>query len=451
MWLSFLAATLCAIAFLIIPGFVVACAFSACWELSLGFAPILTIALYGVLSVIYGALGIPCGWITLAVPVIAIGVLACKLFKVGEAPAALAVSEGLNRPVRPEGVLRFMTPLRLAIILGILVAAATSFAVYVRNLGDPNAFIQNYDNAWHLSRIHLFAETQNYSTLAGGFYPSAWHGIAAMVEAALGCSTAMAEHAANLAFIVSVFPVGSTVLLSVLFPERPRVVWLGGMLCLSFAFFPWRIMLFGPLYPNLAAFTMMPVVAALFINMCRKGIAASERKRYAVLFVVGGIALALAQPNVIFSTGAFLIPYCIWRFRELAFDVLKDSMRRLMYSIFAAVVLALAFVIIWVALTQMPFMHGVVYYPREAPLEFGRAARWALAFSFVIKRQQYLIAIVVAIGALMLLIRPGKRWVPFSYALLLALFVACISIDGQLQNILAGFWYCDYYRLAATI
>ena len=388
---------------------------------------------------------------TLAVPIVVTVALSYKLLRVREASVKLAVGEDLNCPVRPEGVLQFITPMRLAIALGILVATATSFAVYVRNLGDPNAFMQNYDNAWHLSRIHLFAETQNYSTLAGGFYPSAWHGIAAMVEAALGCSTAMAEHAANLAFIVSVFPVGSTILLSTLFPERPRVVCLGGMLCLSFAFFPWRIMLFGPLYPNLADFTMMPVVAALFINMCRKGIPSFERKRYAILFVVGGIALALAQPNVIFSTGAFLIPYCIWRFRELVFDMLEGRKHRVLYSILAAAALTLAFVLVWVALTQMPFMRGVVYYPREAPLEFGKAVRWALGFSFVIKRQQYLIAIVVAIGALMLFIRSGRRWVPCSYALLLTLFVACISIDGPLQNILAGFWYCDYYRLAATV
>lgn len=59
MWLLFLAATLCAIAFLIVPGFVVARSFSVRWELALGFAPILTVAQYGVLSIVYGAFGIP--------------------------------------------------------------------------------------------------------------------------------------------------------------------------------------------------------------------------------------------------------------------------------------------------------------------------------------------------------------------------------------------------------
>lgn len=451
MWTDLLLATLLAISVLLVPGFVAVRALGARWEFALGAAPLVTLAAYGVLSIAYGALGIPCGWVTLAVPVTVVAAAAWAVrSRRGTWQETLGFGEKLERPLLVSGPLRHLTPVRLALLLGVCAAAATAIAVYASSLGDPNAFEQTYDNAWHLSRVHMFAETQNFSTLNETLYPSAWHGIAAMVELTMGVSSALAEHAANLAFIIGVFPVGSVALLATLFPEQPRLVALGGTLCLSFAFFPWRIMLFGPLYPNLAAFSLMPVEAALFILLCAKGVTGARRARYGALFVLGGAAMALAQPNAIFSTGAFLIPYCVWRFRELVFDALGGRRNRMLLSVGAACGLVVLIALAWVVLAHAPFMQAVVTYPRETPLSVGQAVRWGLGFSFVIRRQQFFIAAVVALGALVLLARPKTRWVPCSYALLLLLYVVAISCSGTLRNVIAGFWYSDYYRLAAT-
>lgn len=458
MWIQLLCASLLAIVFLIVPGFLLARALGARSEFAFGVAPIVTLTSYGILSIAYGVLGIPCGWLTLFALVAIIGLVLNivrrrSMLRGGSQSHAVefGFSADLERPFRTTGILQYVSPIRLALILAVAAGIATSLAVYVMNIGDPNAYIQNYDNAFHLSRIHMFAQEQNYSTFAhGGFYPSAWHGIAAMVESTLGVSSMMAEHAANLAFIIGVFPVGSVVLLGVLFPHRTRAVWMGGMLCLSFGFFPWRIMLFGPLYPNLSAFALMPTVAALFILLWKRGLSASIRGRYALLFVFGGVAMALAQPNAIFSTGAFLIPFCVWRMYRFVYDARENRRHRVGLAILAAVALALVFVAFWVLLSQAPFMHGVVYYPRETRLGIGQAIRWALGFSFVIKRQQYLIGVVVVLGGVVLLTRPRVRWVSVSYALLVMLFAVSISVSGIVRNVLAGFWYNDFYRLAAT-
>ena len=171
----------------------------------------------------------------------------------------------------------------------------------------------------------------------------------------------MAEHAANLAFIVGAYPIGTVFLAAVLFPERRRVVWMSGMLCLSFGFFPWRIMLFGPLYPNLAAFCLMPAVAALFILLCGREASASERIRYGVLFVLGGMAMALSQPNAIFSTGVFLIPYCVWRVYRLVMEGHGDRKHKALLAVGAAAGVAVLFAALWYALSQMPFMASIVY------------------------------------------------------------------------------------------
>ena len=59
MWTDLFLATLLAIAVLLVPGFVVARAFGARWELALGVAPLVTLAAYGVLSIAYGLSGFP--------------------------------------------------------------------------------------------------------------------------------------------------------------------------------------------------------------------------------------------------------------------------------------------------------------------------------------------------------------------------------------------------------
>lgn len=452
MWIDLLLATVLAIAFLVVPGFLVTRSMGSTWEFALCSGPLVTLAAFGVLSVAYGALGVPCGWLTLALPVAAAGALAWALrLRRGSWRPVLRFGERLERPLAESGPLRRLTPLRLALALALAAGAVTSIAVFVLSIGDPNAFEQTYDNAWHLSRIHLFAETQNFSPLNPSLYPSAWHGIAAMVELALGVSTPLAENATNLAFIVGVFPLGSVLLLGTLFPERPRVVWLGGMLCLSFAFFPWRIMLFGPLYPNLAAFSLMPAEAALFIRLCALETTAAARLRSGALFVLGGMSMALAQPNAIFSAGVFLIPYCVWRVRQLTYDRLEGRRHRLVFSIAAAVLLVVAFVSLWVLLAKAPFMDGVVNYPRETRLDLAQAIRWGTGFSFVIRRQQFFIAAVVALGGARLLLCRGKRWLDVSYLLLLGIYVVAISIEGPVRNLIAGFWYSDFYRLAAAV
>ena len=216
-----------------------------------------------------------------------------------------------------------MTAIQLGMVLAIATAIATSFAVYVTSLGSPDNFIQYYDNAFHLSRIQSFVNTQNFSSLRGSFYPSAWHMVGALVQTTIGTTAPVAQHIANLAFIVGVYPSGVIALMATLFPNRPRLVWLSGIFCLSVAFWPWRIMLFGPLYPNLATFCMMPLVAAVFISFFDPQMGKTLRLKIA-MFVLGGIALALAQPNGVFATGMFLIPFCMHQMRLFVKSQLRD-------------------------------------------------------------------------------------------------------------------------------
>ena len=177
MWVQFFFAALLAVGCLLLPGFLVARGIGARAEFALGVAPLVTLACYGVMSIVFGATGIPCGWFSLPLPLIVIGAAMWVVARRRDRGVELGFSAEAERPFAETGLASWLSPVRLGMLLAVAAAIATSLAVYVLNIGEPDAFIQNYDNAAHLSRIHLFATTQNYSTLLGGDVSIgvAWH------------------------------------------------------------------------------------------------------------------------------------------------------------------------------------------------------------------------------------------------------------------------------------
>lgn len=466
-----------AAALLLVPGYLVARVIGTDRATSLALAPLLSMALFGALPIVYQKLPISCSWVTLAaLPALVMAVvLAARAVRLRKGKAAQKPAAGKTDPAAQKPAAGEQDPAAqkpapaderpvaraflLALAVAVAVATLTCLYVYVRPLGAPDAFEQTFDNAWHLTHIHDFARTGNYSPFGTILYPSAWHALGAMAEVALGVATPTAENAANLAFISVAYPLGAVLLLRTLFPDKPRRWFVGAATCLAFAFFPWRIMLFGPLYPNMASFCLMPAETACFLALTGRAGSAARRRRAGILFVVGGAALALTQPNTIFSAGVFLLPWCVQRAGELARGTAASEHAahgapQAPHRLRATLVMALltcVFVGAWYALARAPFMAATVNYYRDAALSVPRAVRFLMGFSFVWRHQQYLAGALVIAGGLTLLDKPGYRWIPVSYLLIGALYVAAIGLpEGDLKHVIAGFWYSDYYRLAAT-
>lgn len=448
-WLQFSVAVVFAIACLLGPGYLVARALRVQGELALAVAPLISVAAYCLLAVVYGFAGISCGWLTLPALLFVAGGIALGLAKRHGCGTNLFLCGASSRPLAERGLFSHVSAVRLGMALGAAIALGTALVVYVSVLGSPDSFIQFYDNSFHLTRIHEFADSGNYSSLSGTFYPSAWHLVAALAESTVGISSGAAEHVANLAFIVAVYPLGMVALMGALFPQKPRVVWLTGLFCLAVAFWPWRIMLFGPLYPNLAAYCLMPAEAAIFISFFDSFM--GERPQVKVtLFVLGGMALGFAQPNGIFSTGVFLIPFCLYEVRHQVKDRLGAGGRSLFLSILAEVGLALFFAGAWLVLTQLPVMQGTVYYPRPPIMFLKQAVKWAFNFSYVLYRPQFAMTLAVFIGIFVLIRVRDRRWLILSYLFATFLYVVAVSVRGEWKYFISGFWYSDYYRLAAA-
>lgn len=176
---------------------------------------------------------------------------------------------------------------------------------------------------------------------------------------------------------------------------------------------------------------------------------ARSRIGFALLFVVGVVALAFTQPNAVFTVGVWLIPFLTYR-ASFAADLVRRGGRthrglRVLFAVAALV--AVGF--IWFAAYRLPFLQAVVQHSWIAVQSKPQAFVSALTLGFMSKGTQLVLMIFVIIGAALTLKRQEWLWLSFAFAIACGLFVVDVSSDGPLQHLLTGFWYTDYYRVAA--
>ena len=448
-WLSFVVCLVFGIVLLIVPGFLLTKLLGADRCVSAAFGPVASVALYNSLSVVFGALGVPCGLFSLVV--LPVAVLACVYIATRARRAALCESLCMSPALSEKPFARIS--LSWAGLCALASVACTLFVAsvfYVPYLGSPDNLMCAYDNAYHLTRLRSFAESCNYSSLAGGYYPSAWHCLGALIMSTMGCSATLAAQAASLSFVFCAYSLGMSVLLGTLFPDKRRRVLLGSLFCACTWFFPWEILLYGPLYPNMASFSLMPAALAVFLRMFRENTILRERISCAVLFVLSLTAFVFAQPNTIFFSGIFVVPFLMRRIRETFVRVIKRK-GALAFGVAAEALFALLCVMIWVGALSLPFMQPLVNYERDVPLSFGGALTKLLTFQFVIWRPQYLLFILLLVGCLRTLTDHRGRWLVLSYGLIAFVYLASVSFSGQLRGYISGFCYNDYCRTAACV
>lgn len=445
-WFNFAISVVIGGLFLIVPGLLLAKSLRLDTILSLSAGPFLSVALYGVVSTLLATARVSANWATLffvsLLPAVAISIIA-------KMQQCSSQELELDTKLKEHVLNRFALPWwALCILTACIVSLLTTVAVLLSTLSGPDAFVQNYDNAFHLSHVQDYLLTGNYSSFSHGFYPSGWHTLAAMISSCTGVSVPEAALVANVCVIIFAYPLSTFLLLSTLFKNDRERVLIGCCIVTAIAFYPWRILLFGPLCSNLLSFSIMPAVAAVFIRIFQEKASVRQRATYMALFVAGGLSLLFAQPNGVFSTAVFLAPFCVSKFYR--FCKTKINNARFM-PVLLAVLLALGIIAIWIVLLKMPGLQGVVNYEREVPSTILRSILRALSFSFVLPRAQLVAGVLTIVGAIKLFRTKGLGWIPVSYILLVALFVIAYGWDSCLRKYFVGFWYSDYYRLAASV
>lgn len=466
---------LVSILFVFGPGTLLLSALGCRKALSLSCAPIATLFIYAVLSIILPMLGIRCGWTSIVLPALVVSFLAFLTRYVSNRCGEL------HGKVKRHEV--SVNPVDIITLIVSLSVSGGLFVLYFHYLGGIDKLIQGFDTVYHVNLVRSFIESGNYSSLSasiyplseplastpliensGSFYPALWHVLCAMLVDATGAQIDVVANVTNVVLCGVAYPVGFWGLLKVLFPKDDYVLVAGSICGTAFFAFPWAILLRGEQFPQAAAFALVPSSVLLFINIfeAKRGLFSGKRltgKKDSVprkalpgiivpaaLFLCSLVALVFVQSNAVFTVGIFAAFYVA----HLIFEAACPLPRRILLVIAWFVLVAF----VWAVVYLSPPMHGVVSFSWDSYATCQEAVYDVLTLSLGQNASaQLTLGVLIMTGALYAVFSRKRRqvWLLALYVFAAFIYVIDVSSDGFLKHLLAGFWYTDPMRTAAML
>lgn len=482
-WLMSVFAAIVGALLLYVPGTVLLHLFCVPWSVSLIASAPVTVGIAQVLFLVYSRVHIPVTLLTFVLPlVIILGVaqlcevmIKRKVVTTSENAAQQSNATQQSRTVDHDawGSLRSVLQLPRSrgylILTGaavVLLLCETVFFV-VSRFDGPDSFVQNYDVPWHYSIIQWFMQNGDFSatrsgavvpTEGGTFYPTGWHALVALTAMITHASIPLVANAINSMVICVVWPLSLYALIRWVMRKNPvSGVWpLAFLLAGAFAAFPWRFMSFGPLYSNMFSNVMLPVLLLFGLVIFSPRSSWSTRWHALPLFVLTAVGSAMAQPNVIFTTAVILAIYVV--FRIPVYVRLAIPEKSLVVRVFSSAAIEVAFFAVVAVVWN--FLYGLEFLQRTVTFNWPHflRIRYALLNMFTVSAAgaavpwapQYVLMVLVTIGAVWTLWHREYLWLTAAYAVFAGFWVLSASQDNDLKHLLTGFWYTDQYRLAAA-
>lgn len=458
MWFQFIISFALEALFLFAPGYLAARALRLARPLALGVAPAISCGMLEIWTFAAWKAGIWANWAIVGLPVLALAL------------AAFIASELATRALERDGM-RIggdCLPARRTLAVSLAAFAGAGLVIcaiiFVKNLDGAASFFQAYDNLSHMMRIRSFVDTGVFSPIGvdlnynlenppfgdheTGFYPSSWHCLAAIAVSTLDVPITLAINATNALFMALVAPVSAWSLLAVAL--RGRAIAICAALPLAFASFPWGMVTYGPLYPNMAAFAMVLGTAACYMAIFQSRESARRRALAVMAFLACLAGLGLSHPNAVFTLAIILVPYTCSQVLDLPCFVREDGSKSKLRFAACAGLFALA-VALWALALNSPFMSSVVNFTWPSFASAGQAALRLVTLALRDAPAQIVLALLVAMGIASALRRRTNRWMIASLAIAAAMYLVNASSEGPLKMWLTGFWYQDSYRICGVL
>ena len=436
-------------AILYAPGYMVSRALGVPRTWAVCIAPPVTFGLVVTLCQVYAFVGIPSNPFTVLVPVLAAAVLAIVLLRKHAHPWQL-----------PE-----LSPIALA--LAVLAGLAAGYTLFASSLPSYDYLFQMSDTTFHINLIRTYANSGTMTLLTTdayldapqirpmpptGFYPAAWHQLCALVVQATGSPVTTVINASSLAACACLYPLAMTAYVSLVFGGHRKHALAGALVALGFVAFPWILIIFGPVYPNLVGFAIVPASMLVFMHLIDIRLSKSERIRTACLFLLCVLGQFFLHPNTLFTAVLLLAPYatfCIWD------NLLKagDGKRKALLWSAAFVLFCCVF---WYGCYRAPIFASIVGFSawgRYVHHLQGLINIVLLDYTFSGSYEyapEYIVAAFVLIGFVRALHSREHRWIAGSYVLACSLVFISATTDLKIKALTCGFWYQDPNRLAAN-
>lgn len=471
-WMNFAVPVLICILILYVPGFLLlkAVRFPGTW--CVAGAPSLSLLLYSFLGLAFFFSGLS----TSSFALVGLAVALCAGVLVATAAArrrhvrGRLKSLGESNRLLAWGAVDGSTSLSFAMLLSYLaVGVILGGAIFIMAVQHPNAYIQSYDNVTHLAQLSYFAESNiycplgvtNYATMTpetapfstkSGFYPSTWHILGAMVANVSLSSTEVAANAVAFVTGCVVYPLSYSVFMMVIFRNKMEAIWLGSLTVLSFTAFPWAMLIRGPLYPNMLAFSVVPFLVLVLIAALSDCVPRCQRAACSAVFLLGLASLVFIQANGVFAVGLFSAPFIIWKVTSYSDRISFFQGRETVGKVVLGCTALTIILVTWVAVYNLPFLQSVVHYgwpswlsKRQALVNVITVSLWKNSAA------QLFMALLILLGLVSALL--GRRYRPLAatYCVVCAMYFFSASSDGFLDSFLTGFWYSDQCRVAAMV
>lgn len=349
-------------------------------------------------------------------------------------------------------------------LLGIGIAAVVIGPAVLAALGSPEFFAQRYDNVFHLNAIHLAATTGAASPTsfdligATGFYPPGWYAWVSLLMQLTGLEIAVAVQLATLVTVFALWPLALAWLVETWL--RPGIFGrlAVGPLALASVSFPFALLDWGTLYPNLLGLALAPaVVAAGLVALGKPGRSASKFAAPAdptdpaefgpsavvpaapgtmsLLFLATFSAAFFAHPNAALAAAIFLIPVAF-----AALLALRGFARGMVVAGLAT------FPVFWMLASDQ-----LVDTQREPFLSIPHAVGEVFLGTSLGKPVVWILAIGLWVG-LALTVR-ARRWLLIAPLVLFGVMYVGVTTfsNDQLTSLLAGPFYNDPYRVGALL
>lgn len=458
MWLSLYIALALAMAIMFVPGFLLGRAIGLTSRGALLVGAPLSVTLYCVLGLAYHLLGVPATPLTMLLVPALLLIAGCAV-RVWHEREARGTSRHVPTDLA-EGV-----PWRLVLLYAVvgLTAGLSLFAAALPRIDIP---MQAWDVVSHLNAtrammdaqvmdprgVSVYAVDEALDVIPGsyGFYPSAWSIVVALVADVSGVDMALCFLAANLCFAFVVFPLSTLLALATLFPHRRGIMAFGALASVGVTAFPWQLLTYGPLYPNLAGLCVLPAAFALFTRVTRLLATRGRWIRCAIVLSLMAPGMAFLHPNTLFTLGLLLVPWIIHNIRSLG--TVRVGAVRLPNPLAVLTFVALA-ALIWNGLATSSALKSVTGFQWAPFASMPQSLISVLTLSYLNPfhpmAPELAAGALVLIGFIHLLREQTDRWLCGSYGLSVVLVLAAQRLDGATREVLTGFWYNDPARISA--
>lgn len=439
---------------LFVPGTLLLLAAGAPWRRAASFAPPASVGAVGLLGILADLAGVRFGLpVVAATTVIASLLLAgCRLGLRRLLPSSTGGAAPVPSTIERRGAqagrdLSFVGAVAIpVVVLGRRLGSA---------IGSPHRISQTYDAVFHLNTTRYIVETGVGSSLrlarwgagTGGFYPAAWHDLAALV--AVNGDVVVATQALGLVVGALVWPVSMLVLVRRLLGPRRGVLFATAAVLSGLTAFPARMLDYGVLYPFLLGIALTPAVITVAL------IALSPRRERGdlhgiPLLVVAGsgiLGLALAHTGVLLALLLLVSPYVVIRGFEFARERWEEG-RRVSTAMVAVVVLVVALEVARVVngSQAVAVLRTQDWPARVTPIQAVGAWLTSSPHNFGIP---WVFAALVLLGIGVALATRGLRWLVVAHFLVAVPYVFAAGVDSDLSQLISGFWYNDATRIGA--